>query len=154
VTPNRRFNRFVVLHHTVGASLDRTSESHFDWMFEQQESLRTFATAVIESLASGTSRFGAESPRTVAEMDARQLPHHRKDYLEFEGEISGGRGRVQRVIAGTFECHKDSENEFIARIAWQDRSGSRQAEAAYYRKLSDGLRFNVNLDAWRLRLTP
>lgn len=145
--------RFVVLHHTVGASLDRTSESHFDWMFEQQGSLRTFATQVIGSLGSDTPGSVLESPPVVVEIDAHRLPHHRSEYLEFEGEISAERGRVQRVIAGSFECLKDSENEFFARITWQDQGGSRQAEAAFYRNLSDGLRFDVNLDAWRLRLT-
>ena len=154
VSPDFRSSRFVVLHHTVGESLERTSESHFDWMFEQQGSLRTFATQIIASLESSTWGSESESPAAVAEMDAQPLPHHRREYLDFEGEISAGRGRVRRVIAGTFECHQDNENEFIARIAWHHQGDLQQAEAAFYRNLSDGLRFSDNREAWRLRLTP
>ena len=37
---------------------------------------------------------------TVHEIE--QLPHHRDRYLDYQGEISGDRGRVDRVAAG--EC--------------------------------------------------
>jgi hypothetical protein len=148
VTRDQHASQFVVLHHTVGDSLDRTSESHFDWMFAQHGSLRTFATPVIESLDSEV-----EMTRGVIERDAQQLPHHRIEYLNHEGEISGGRGHVHRVIAGTFDCLGDRDHEFVARLTWQDARGPQQVKAAFYRIRPDDLSSNVNRDAWRLLLT-
>ena len=34
---------------------------------------------------------------------ATRLPDHRKHYLDYEGEISGNRGTVARIDAGTYE---------------------------------------------------
>ena len=34
------------------------------------------------------------------ELKCQRIADHRKDYLTYEGEISGGRGRVTRVDAG------------------------------------------------------
>ena len=39
---------------------------------------------------------------------AEQLGDHRRDYLEYEGEVSGDRGRVIRVAAGTYHREKES----------------------------------------------
>ncbi len=38
---------------------------------------------------------------------AAQLGDHRRDYLEYEGEVSGDRGRVIRVAAGTYAGEKE-----------------------------------------------
>jgi hypothetical protein len=40
----------------------------------------------------------ADSNAVVAE----QLGHHRKAYLEYEGPVSGDRGRVHRIDRGTY----------------------------------------------------
>ena len=34
---------------------------------------------------------------------AKRLPDHRKHYLDYEGDVSDGRGTVRRIDAGTFE---------------------------------------------------
>jgi hypothetical protein len=57
-------------------------------MLQAGESLRTWAI---------------DAP-VVADQDlpARALGDHRLIYLDFEGEVSGDRGRVRRVDAGTY----------------------------------------------------
>ncbi len=73
--------RFVLLeHHWNG--------THWDFMLEAGDSLRTWA--LDSAIRSGTA------------IRARALGDHRPAYLEYEGEISGGRGRVVRVDAGTY----------------------------------------------------
>ena len=42
--------------------------------------------------------------------EAKLLPPHRREYLTYEGEVSGRRGNVKRIAAGTFE--KTSENRY------------------------------------------
>ena len=73
--------RFVLLEHVWNGV-------HWDFMLETGEVLRTWAI---------------DAP-IVANRDlpARALGDHRRIYLEFEGEISGNRGRVRRVDAGPF----------------------------------------------------
>ena len=57
-------------------------------MLEAEGSLRTWALA--------------EEPCGPLSCFAEQLPDHRLVYLEYEGEVSGGRGVVNRYDAG--EC--------------------------------------------------
>ena len=77
--------RFVILAHTVNGA------THCDLMLEVagQEKLRTYQL----------SRW----PLAVGEScDCERLDDHRRVYLDYEGEISGGRGFVERVAAGTW----------------------------------------------------
>jgi hypothetical protein len=74
--------RFAVLEH-------RWDGVHWDFLLEHAEALRCWALeAPIEP--------GREVP-------ARALPDHRRVYLEYEGEVSGGRGTVRRLEGGTYE---------------------------------------------------
>ena len=83
--------RFVVLRHEPGeASGDKSV--HWDFLIETiagAERLPTWRLAAWPGLTG--------SAFTVA---AVRLPDHRRAYLDYEGEISGGRGRVIRVAAG------------------------------------------------------
>jgi DNA polymerase Ligase (LigD) len=73
--------RFVLLEHVWNGV-------HWDFMLETGEVLRTWAI---------------DAPVVPGrELPARALGDHRRIYLEYEGEISGNRGRVRRVDAGTF----------------------------------------------------
>jgi hypothetical protein len=73
--------RFVILEHLWDGI-------HWDLMLEDGEGLRTWAidAPVVE---------GRNLP-------ARALPTHRRIYLEYEGEIAGGRGRVRRIDEGIY----------------------------------------------------
>lgn len=88
--------RWVLLRHelpgdAVRADTGREASWHYDWMIEEEgnEGLVCFRVMVrVDALARG-ERFEGE-----------RLADHRRAYLAYEGEISGGRGRVMRVAAG------------------------------------------------------
>lgn len=77
--------RYVVLHHTG------FGDDHFDLMFERHPGgpLRTFRCP--------------HWPPTVRQ-PLTPLPDHRRDYLEYEGPVSRGRGSVRRVDHGDFDA--------------------------------------------------
>jgi hypothetical protein len=72
---------YTILEHRWGGV-------HWDFLIEDGPALRTWAI---------------DSP-IVADVDlpARELPAHRRAYLDHEGEVSGGRGTVRRWDRG--EC--------------------------------------------------
>ncbi len=76
--------RYVVLHHRPFSA----GVVHFDWMFENGESLLTWAT---DSLPSRTS---------ASTVPANKLPDHRAVYLTYEGPLSDNRGDVSQVEKG------------------------------------------------------
>lgn len=85
-TANNPPLRTVVLRHDLP---DGTS--HHDWLIERPGTpgLLTFRLA------------GRPDDPGASELRATRLPDHRPVYLDYEGEIAGGRGRVTRVAAGT-----------------------------------------------------
>ncbi len=73
--------RFVLLEHVWNGV-------HWDFMLEDGDVLRTWAI---------------DAPIVAGQdLPARALADHRRIYLEYEGEISGNRGCVRRVDAGTY----------------------------------------------------
>ena len=74
--------RFVILEHD-------DPFPHLDFMLEHEGKLRTWRLL--------------SEPTPGAVLQAEPLGDHRIEYLEFEGPLSGDRGRVRRVDAGTFE---------------------------------------------------
>ncbi len=89
-TPGRAgpIERFVVLEHEWNGV-------HWDFMLERSGVLKTWAVDL--PLEPGR------------ELPARRLADHRIAYLDYEGPISGNRGRVRRIDAGTYET-----------IQWED----------------------------------
>ena len=77
--------RFVLLHH------QSPSGDHWDVMLETDSALTTWS--IPPQSLSGTSFTCPATP----------LPAHRKHYLDYEGEITGNRGVVSRIDAGTYE---------------------------------------------------
>ncbi|MCX5669953.1 MAG: hypothetical protein NTU94_01335 [Planctomycetota bacterium] len=78
--------RFVVQQHFLNAE-----DWHYDLMLEGGEALVTFSSHT--------------PPDDTAALPAlvRQLPSHRLAYLEYEGEMSGGRGWCDIYDGGTME---------------------------------------------------
>ncbi len=74
--------KFTISHHTGSKDGD-----HYDLMLEHGEGLRTWR---LVNTAFQTFQV------------ARQIKDHRKSYLDFEGEISGERGRVKIWDTGTY----------------------------------------------------
>ena len=79
------------------ASSERAS--HWDWMLEHQSVLRTWCT----------NEFNTTDLRTSAEA----LPDHRVHYLDYEGEVSGNRGRVYREDFGSYQWLTDRNDQLI-----------------------------------------
>src|SRR5207237_303343 len=75
--------RYVILRH------EGISEPHFDLMFEESDggTLMTWRS----------ERWPIDRPTALA-----KLRNHRRDYLEYEGPLSGHRGWVRCVESGTY----------------------------------------------------
>jgi hypothetical protein len=79
-------NRFVILlHQTSGGN-------HWDVMLENGSALTTWSIPP------------QDIPEKNFTCQTKRLPDHRMVYLDYEGEISGGRGNISRVDAGTYEA--------------------------------------------------
>ena len=89
---------FAILHHTG------YGEPHYDLMFEvgPRHPLLTFRSAVWP-------------------IDRRvqlvRLGEHRRDYLSYEGPVSGDRGEVRKIAGGTFDLAGDGQNILLTYTA-------------------------------------
>jgi hypothetical protein len=88
--------RFVVLHH------EGIDDPHFDLMLE---------TSPGSPLATWRSPIWPINEPTMLV----QLPNHRREYLDYEGEISGNRGRVRQVAAGTYKISPQPDGGQLVR---------------------------------------
>ena len=151
---NQLQDRFVVLRHWVGVGLQRQSgwngdeldesegsgQSHFDWMFEVEGELRTWATPPVDDFENSF------------EIHADRLPNHRLKYLDYEGELSGERGHVEQVLHGHLCSSDDDSQRFTAELSWQTIDQTHHASVAVYRSnpaqvfANDG-----DQEVWRLR---
>jgi hypothetical protein len=89
-------DRFVVLEHDWGGL-------HWDLMLERGEALRTWA--IDAPIVPGV------------ELPARALADHRRLYLDYEGPISGARGRVRRVEQGWYEALHWAPDRVLVRLS-------------------------------------
>ena len=78
-------SRFVILHHQLPGG------EHWDLMVEHGGTMLTWQL----------SRDPAD--QSSLPIPAKRLPDHRKAYLHHEGPVSGDRGQVRRVDAGTVD---------------------------------------------------
>jgi len=76
--------RFVVLEHDH-------PDVHWDLMLESDEILTTWSLPP------------QPLPLREFQCSTKRLPDHRKRYLDYEGDVSDGRGAVRRIDAGTFD---------------------------------------------------
>jgi hypothetical protein len=76
--------RFVLLRHEVASS--EPGATHWDLMIDDGSSLRTWRLN--------------RCPTTNEILEAEPIADHRRAYLEFQGELSGDRGRVVRIDSG------------------------------------------------------
>jgi hypothetical protein len=92
--------RFVILRHETPPGAERSS--HYDLMFDAGPALRTWAVAA--------------APDTPGEQPAEALADHRREYLTYEGPLSGNRGSVTRWDEGEYELLADDTTAFAAKI--------------------------------------
>ena len=81
--------RYVVLHH------EGVAVPHYDLMFEREPG---------GALTTYRSPAWPITVRTRIE----PLEDHRREYLEFEGPVSGDRGHVRRVLGGSCDVHLEA----------------------------------------------
>ncbi|MGL6193201.1 MAG: DNA polymerase ligase N-terminal domain-containing protein [Thermoguttaceae bacterium] len=103
---------FVILKHTL---LD--GSYHFDFMFECGAALLTWSVPAKLVEESETSK---DKNETLTKNEFRngavtRLPDHRKIYLEYEGEISKGRGSVERIDTGTWNGSESTQLDFFGK---------------------------------------
>jgi DNA polymerase Ligase (LigD) len=102
---------------------------HWDFMFEQGESLRSWRLLT--------------EPVLEQSIPAEQLPPHRKYYLDYEGPVSGNRGHVTRWDFGTCLIGEILEESITLTL-----TGSRlKAHLTLERNSTDG-------EQWRAWLSP
>jgi len=82
--------RYVILDHDL-------PHQHWDLMLEDGDALRTWRLAAV--------------PEPGRAIPAEAIFHHRRIYLDYEGRVSRGRGRVVRWDAGSFTWEVDSSDE-------------------------------------------
>ena len=112
--------RFVILqHHHLGV--------HWDFMLDTGTVLRTWR---LEKLL-----------QINCDIAATALPDHRRIYLDYEGEVSGGRGHVVRWDTGEFEWLADQPDLVTLRM-----HGIRLQGYVYLRRCEP--------ESWTFRLTP
>ena len=87
--------RFVLLEHDH-------PHLHWDLMLEAGAVLRTWRLAGV--------------PRPGTPVAALASFDHRLAYLDYEGPVSGDRGRVRRVDAGTFAWEDDRDGRVVLRM--------------------------------------
>ena len=78
--------RTVILRHTLpGGSW------HYDWLVERA------GLALVPTWRTGQTR---PDDAAADSFEAERINDHRAIYLDYEGEVSGDRGRVKRVASG------------------------------------------------------
>ena len=89
--------QFVILRHEMPPESGRGP--HWDLMLEQSGVLRTWALS--------------KEPRIGSTIQGQLLDDHRLAYLEFEGEVSGGRGIVTAWMKGTYKLYGEDPAQFV-----------------------------------------
>lgn len=99
--------RFALLNHTTPPAYHRPA--HFDMLLEAGDVCRTWALATM--------------PTAGKAIAGEALADHRPLYLDYEGEVSGGRGEVTRVDSGTFTWLTDEPHEVAIELHGQRLRG-------------------------------
>src|SRR5690349_14846713 len=116
--------RFVLLYHDCPPTYERAS--HWDFMLESGDVLRTWVLEQLprawEPVRAQTAGAYPNCPSLAADntVAAIQLADHRLEYLTIEGPLSGERGRVIRVAAGTYSDELEASDELQVVLAGDD----------------------------------
>lgn len=123
--------RFVVQHHVLSAD-----DEHWDLMFESGPVLWTWSLPV-----------PPECCGPSAAVHARHLAAHRIIYLDYEGDLSGGRGRVEIHDRGTYQWIGDvpESGPDVADVLLFELQGDRAAGRYRLSRTPDD-----GKDLWRL----
>jgi hypothetical protein len=89
--------RYVVLRH------EGVPDPHFDLMFET-------------SPGSPLATWRSPAWPIAEDMPLTPLADHRRDYLTYEGPVSGGRGSVRRVAEGFHRVRRNDLEKLIVEV--------------------------------------
>lgn len=95
----------VLLLHTLA-----DGASHYDWLLERP--------GVPEGMLAGFRTLERVDDRGTRGFRAERMGDHRRVYLEYEGEISGGRGHVRRVASGTVHEMTEGAGAIGIVVSW------------------------------------
>lgn len=109
--------------------------THLDWM------------TLLENGRLMTFRVDTRPDEALGRFEATRLVDHRAAYLDYEGEISGGRGRVTRVARGEVRLLELAEHRVVVEgwYAAADGTGLRRPSRWTGRR--------VNADLWEFERT-
>lgn len=124
--------RFVVLYHEMPEEDERAS--HFDWMFESGNSLRTWA---VEENSRVTDFLKNPNNSVPFQCAAERLADHRPIYLEYEGQVSHNRGTVFRRLSGEIEVIDESDDSFRCRLRIGENSNLDPIDV-YFKQVDEG----------------
>lgn len=96
---------FVLLEHLIASGADPPADRHWDLLVDTAGSERV-----------PTWRLALNPLAAAGPIPAERLPDHRRLYLEYEGPLSGGRGRVQRVDHGAARVARLDGDELTAEL--------------------------------------
>ena len=99
--------RFVILRHETPPGYERPT--HFDLLLEWGDALRTWSLPAF--------------PTPGVELPCEELTPHRREYLDYEGAISAGRGSVTQVAAGVYDLLEQSSQLVQVRLHSPKLSG-------------------------------
>ena len=99
--------RYVILLHETPAGSPRPT--HYDLMLEWGDVLRTWALDT--------------PPADDEVVGGTALADHRRAYLDYEGEISGGRGTVEQWDAGTYTLEQASATQIDVVLSGRQLQG-------------------------------
>ncbi|MBN1853062.1 MAG: hypothetical protein JW829_10075 [Pirellulales bacterium] len=106
---------YVLVYHECPEDYIRSS--HWDLMLERDGVLWTWA---IDRLPAGWAReLGIPDPSAALDdgpMIVERLDDHRLAYLDFEGDIRGGRGMVRRYCRGHCDWVLAIEDRIVVRL--------------------------------------
>jgi hypothetical protein len=104
--------RMVLLHHTD----DPRQPDHFDWFIQRPGE----EDALPDDRRLVSFRTLARPDDPLARVFAIQpMTDHRAAYLDFEGEIAGGRGRVKRVATGWVSRLESAPDHLFIAGEWE-----------------------------------
>lgn len=101
----------VLLEHTLPDGM-----SHYDWMFERPGEEGGLLVSFRVQARPDTAGVGVE-------LEAVRTGDHRSLYLEFEGEVSGGRGWVRRIGTGELRSITETGLQMQLVVRWDGGSG-------------------------------
>ncbi|MDM4018730.1 hypothetical protein [Roseiconus lacunae] len=154
--------RFAILEHRVGIRFRRPGNKavaagavHWDWLFDlphtesrpstessnssEPGGLATWATDPLPQSMPGARRF---PPGTY---QALRLPDHRRRYLDYEGDIGGGRGTVTKLAGGsivTYDLGRQAASRDLVHLTVKIEQSA---------TLQIGVRLKLE---WQLRMMP